>query len=170
MSGYRDDLDAALARVAQLEAEANALRGQLRSTPAAQARLADLERRRSDARAAVRAAEAVARWWLKGFATLAAIGVLVFVGAIASMGASGHPLAAALLGLAIAGPLVATVWGLGAAYVDGRRRELGAIEREIADTVGEDAQVRVAPDVRVAVDGDESAAPASEDAADRRRA
>jgi len=95
MSGYRDNLGAALARVAQLEEEIAHLRRQLQQTPALQARLAELRRRRSAALESVRLVDRGTRKALMISLALALVASLAFVASIASLGRLGQPKPAA---------------------------------------------------------------------------
>ncbi len=151
MSEYRGDLEAALARVAQLEAENAGLRRQLQQTPAAQARLSDLLRRRSAALLELGRVERSARTALVVTGILALVAGLVFVLAIASMGAEGHPLNAAIFSVALATPLLATVAAIGAARRQGRAMDLAAVDHEINEALSGSEEDRPAsPAVRVA--------------------
>jgi hypothetical protein len=133
VSGYRDDLNAALARVEQLEAEAANLRRQVLQTPAWQERLADLGRRHAAAAQALREIDRATRRALQISLAVALVASVAFVGAIASLGPKGHPWNAA------AASVVGTLALLGLVALVGRwaRRERALeaeeLERELAD-------------------------------------
>jgi len=168
VSGYRDDLDAAAARIAQLEAEVAELRRRLARSPAAQERIAALRARRDVAVEALRSAE----WRAKrnvGLAVVFALGgVLAFVLSIASLGSSGHPVNAAILGFSLSVPLVAFTAWWGAWRKLPHVKTVAALERELADAMASADDIRVADAVRVALD-DEASEPEPEAELEERR-
>jgi hypothetical protein len=155
VSGYRDDLDAAQARIARLEAEVADLHAQLEQTPAQQARVAELRQRRADAIEAVRRTEAATRRALTIAGALGLAGGLVFVGIIASMGSSGHPLAAAALSVCVIAPVLAIMAFIGDARRNARAKDVTELDRRIAELSTRPERTRVsaaAPRARVAVE------------------
>jgi hypothetical protein len=157
--GYRGDLEAALARVAQLEAEIAALRGQLEATPAMQAHLSDLQSRRTAAQARFRDAERSARVSLTIAIAVVLTGAVAFVGTIAAM-PSGHPLNATLLSLVVGAPIVAYFAWAGSERRTSSMEAVDALDREIAAPLQPARMARIAtPAIRVAEELEEEPAP-----------
>lgn len=150
MPGYRDELEAARARIDLLETEVAELRGQLQQTPAVQARLAELQRKQSVARDALRAAQKDTRSRLRAVLLLGGGATLVFVAAIASMGSSGHPLNALVFSLLTVAPLAVLVALIGRSQRRAREAEVEALDRAIALLLADGPRVAVTEGVRVA--------------------
>lgn len=151
MAAYRDDIDAARARIAQLEAEVEELRGALARTPELRARLAQLEQRRADAFERLRAQRASARTAFRIAVAVVVAAGLAFVGTIASLGASGHPLNAAIVATIVGAPLIAIAWLFVRRGVEACEEDVRAVERQVGEALALETAVRVeAPGVRIA--------------------
>jgi hypothetical protein len=152
MAGYRDELDAALARVQQLEAEVAGLRSELQQSPELRTRLVALERHRTEALKTLRRAQQSARTRLRVTFGLALAASAAFIAAIVAMGDAGHPVHAALMSLVVSSFIVGFVGWIGATSENARARELSAIEDEIAAVKAGPGGAHVVEGVRVGKD------------------
>ena len=150
MTGYRDDIEAAQARIAQLEAEVADLRRELAREPATKARLVELRAHRADAVAELARVEQSARSWRSVAMALGLVGAIGFVGTIASLGHEGHPINAAALSLLVVASMVLVVDWIGGSRRRERARAVEEVDRAIAKVLEPTVRARVAePGVRV---------------------
>ncbi|NUP07484.1 MAG: hypothetical protein HOW73_15655 [Polyangiaceae bacterium] len=160
---YRSPVDALQARIASLEAQLAEAKHEAAKAPEVRTRVASLLATRDGILADDKARH---RSSIRGALIVGLIGTAIFTGIILSMGKSGHPFNALMLGLALTGTLTTIVWAASRSRSSRILRHVGMLEAQIA-ALGVDPSTtgaRIATGARVASHDDEHEAEAVDEA------
>jgi len=145
---YRDALAAAHERIASLEREVADLERERAQAPERRARQLELSVARKRLQLELERARGDRRRILIGVAIFGFVGTAIFTAVIASLGPSGHPLNAFLVGAVASLALLAIVFGLSGTRARKAQDDLARLDAEAIELMG---PVRV-PDERIRVE------------------